>query len=87
VRVNGGQGVAIVVNKQSDANTVQAAKAIRKALPGIKNVLPPGVEFTTIYDTAEFTENSINNLSSTAIMSFIIVVLVIYLSCATGAAA
>lgn len=79
VRVNGGQGVAIVVNKQSDANTVQAARAIRKALPGIKNVLPPGVEFTTIYDTAEFTENSINNLSSTAIMSFIIVVFVIYL--------
>ncbi|HEX2957803.1 MAG TPA: efflux RND transporter permease subunit [Chitinispirillaceae bacterium] len=79
VRVNGGQGVAVVINKQSDANTVQTAQAIRKALPGIKKVLPPGVEFTTIFDTAEFTEKSVDNLSSTAMMSFIIVVFVIYL--------
>jgi HAE1 family hydrophobic/amphiphilic exporter-1 len=79
VRVNGGQGVAVVINKQSDANTVQTAQAIRKALPGIIKVLPSGVEFSTIFDTAEFTEKSMNNLSSTALMSFIIVVFVIYL--------
>lgn len=79
VRVNGGQGVAVVISKQSDANTVQTAKAVRKALPNIKKILPPGVEFAIIFDSAEITEKSINNLSSTAMMSFIVVVFVIYI--------
>ncbi|MBN1603683.1 MAG: efflux RND transporter permease subunit [Chitinispirillaceae bacterium] len=79
VRINGGQGVAIVISKQSDANTVQTAQAIRKALPAIQKILPSGVKFTPIFDSAEFTEKSINNLSSTALMSFIIVMFVIYL--------
>jgi hydrophobic/amphiphilic exporter-1 (mainly G- bacteria), HAE1 family len=79
VRVNGGQGVAIIVSKQSDANTVEAARGIRKALPEILKVLPEGVAFTTIFDSAEITEKSINNLGSTAIISFFIVVLVIYI--------
>ena len=79
VRVNGGQGVAVVINKQSDANTVQTVRAVRNALPEIKKILPSSVEFTTIFDSAEFTEKSIDNLSSTAVMSFVIVVFVIYL--------
>ncbi len=79
VRVNGGQGVAVIVSKQSDANTVRTARNIRKALPGVLNTLPPGVEFSTIFDTAEFTEKSMDNLSSTALMSFLVVVFIIYL--------
>ncbi|MBN1577855.1 MAG: efflux RND transporter permease subunit [Chitinispirillaceae bacterium] len=79
VRVNGGQGVAVVISKQSDANTVQTARNIRKALPNILKILPSGVAFTVIFDTAEFTEHSINNLFRTAVMAFIVVVFVIYL--------
>lgn len=79
VRMNGGQGIAVVISKQSDANTVQAAANIRKALPGIIASLPQGVGFETIFDTSEFTSNSMNNLTNTAAMSFIIVVFVIFL--------
>ncbi|MFP4417999.1 MAG: efflux RND transporter permease subunit [Chitinispirillaceae bacterium] len=66
VRINGGQGIAVIISKQSDANTVQAAANVREALADVKKVLPDGV-------------HSINNLSSTAIMSFIIVVFVIFM--------
>lgn len=79
VRINGGQGVALVISKQSDANTVQAAAEVRKELEKIKKILPQGIEFATIFDSSEFTNNSMSNLSSTAIMSFIIVVFVIFL--------
>ncbi len=43
VRINGGQGVAVVISKQSDANTVQTAQAIRKALPQFKKFFPEGL--------------------------------------------
>ena len=79
VRINGGQGIAVVISKQSDANTVRTAANIHKALPVIKRALPNGVEFSTIFDSSEFTTNSMNNLSNTALMSFIIVVFVIFL--------
>lgn len=79
VRVNSGQGVAIIVSKQSDANTVQAAGAVREALDDVKKVLPQGVDFSIIFDSSEFTSNSMDNLKSSAIMSFIVVVIIIYL--------
>jgi len=78
VRINGGQGVAILATKQSDANTVQTVKNIYQMLPKIKATLPAGTEFNVIFDTAEFTQRSINNLSSTALFSLILAILVIY---------
>lgn len=78
VRINGRQGIAIVVSKQSDANTVQAAGQVKKELENIKKVLPQGVDFEILFDTSEFTSNSLNNLSDTAIMSLIVVILVIF---------
>ncbi len=78
VRINGRQGVAIVVSKQSDANTVQAAAHVKKELENIKKVLPQGVDFEILFDTSEFTSNSLKNLSDTAIMSLIVVILVIF---------
>jgi len=78
VRINGRQGIAIVVSKQSDANTVQAAGQVKKELDNIKKVLPQGVDFEILFDTSEFTSNSLKNLSDTAIMSLIVVILVIF---------
>ncbi len=78
VRVNGRQGVALIISKQSDANTVQAAGQVKKELEKIKKVLPQGVDFEILFDTSEFTSNSLKNLSDTAIMSLIVVILVIF---------
>lgn len=78
VRINSRQGIAIVVSKQSDANTVQAAAHVKNELDNIKKVLPQGVDFEILFDTSEFTSNSLQNLSSTAIMSLIVVILVIF---------
>ncbi len=78
VRVNGRQGIAIIVSKQSDANTVLAAQKVKKELENIKKVLPQGINFEILFDTSEFTSNSLKNLYNTAIMSLIVVIIVIY---------
>jgi HAE1 family hydrophobic/amphiphilic exporter-1 len=78
VRINGRQGIAIIVSKQSDANTVQAATHVKKELEKIKKVLPQGINFEILFDTSEFTSNSLKNLSNTAIMSLVVVILVVF---------
>ncbi len=79
VRINGNQGIAIVVSKQSDANTVQAAENAKKELEGIKKTLPQGVDFEILFDSSEFTSSSMKNLTDTAMMSLIVVVLIIFI--------
>ena len=79
VRVNAKSGIALLVSKQSDANTVQTAARIKKALPGITALLPQSTQFSTIFDQSEFILLAVGNLENTAIISFIFTILVIYI--------
>ncbi|MDP8221493.1 MAG: efflux RND transporter permease subunit [Candidatus Stygibacter frigidus] len=78
VRVDGTKGVTLIVQKQSDANTVQACNAVADELNRIKDVLPLGTSFGIMFDQSEFIENSIKNLSMTGILAFLICCVVIY---------
>lgn len=78
VRVNGLQGVTLIIQKQSDANTVQACNGVDKELESIKNILPQGTQFGVLFDQSEFIQKSVNNLSTTALLAFLICCVVIY---------
>ncbi len=78
VRVNYHQGVYLRVMKQSDANTVQACRNVRKTLDEIKEVMPRDVELRMVYDQSEYIMSSIGNLGDTALLAFLIAFLVIY---------
>ncbi len=78
VRVNYNQGVYLRVYKQSDANTVQACRNVRKALTNIKDMLPKDVDLRMVYDQSEYIMSSIGNLGNTALLAFLIAFLVIY---------
>ncbi len=78
VRVNYNQGVYMRVFKQSDANTVQASRNLRKAVKDIKDFLPKDVELKIVYDQAEYILRSVGNLGNTAILAFFIAFGVIY---------
>ncbi|MDR0294799.1 MAG: efflux RND transporter permease subunit [Prevotellaceae bacterium] len=75
--INGEKGVRIIVQKQSDANTVEIAKQIQQLLPTLCSTLPPDVELDVLFDTSTFITNSINSLTETVMYAFIFVVLVI----------
>ncbi len=76
-RTNGRQGVALMVQKQTDANTVQVATSVAERMPELLESLPPDVEVNVIIDTSEFITSSINNLTSVIFYALIFVVLVV----------
>ena len=76
-RINGNQGVRIIVQKQSGANTVSVAKSVLAEVDRLKQSLPPDIQIATIIDTSEFIEDSIGSLSETVMYAFIFVVLVV----------
>ncbi len=78
VRVNYNQGVYMRVFKQSDANTVQACRNVRKAVEEIRELLPEDVELKIVYDQSEYILRSVGNLGDTAVLAFLIAFAVIY---------
>ncbi len=79
VRANGKKSVRIMVQKQSDANTVEVAANVKNKVEEIKKNLPPDVKIEALYDSSVYTINSINNLKETVIYALVFVVLVVLL--------
>ena len=77
--INGSQGAQIVVQKQADANTVNVIKGIKKAMKEIEKGLPSDIQIRTIVDSSNNIINTLNSLKETIILTFLIVMLVVYL--------
>ncbi|MBQ3996982.1 hydrophobic/amphiphilic exporter-1, HAE1 family [Bacteroidales bacterium WCE2008] len=75
---NGARGAQIIIQKQSGANTVNVVKAVKKAMVDIKKNLPSDVEFTEVIDSSENIVNTINSLKETILITFLVVMLVVY---------
>jgi len=78
VRNNRENGIVIVASKQSDANTVNTCNNIIDYLPILEEQIGNNVSFNVIFNQAEFIEQSVQNLSSTAILAFILSALVLF---------
>lgn len=76
-KINGQNGVRIMVMKQSGANTVTVAQDLNDRLAELIPTLPKDVSIQTIFDSSEFIEGSINNLTQTLMYALIFVVLVV----------
>ena len=76
---NGVRGGMIVVQKQSGANSVNISKEIRKRLPDIQETLPSDVKIDVIMDSSENIVNTINSLKETIVVTFLVVLLVVFL--------
>ena len=76
-RLNGKNGMRIVIQKQSGANTVQVCQDIQAMMPSLIESLPDDIEIITFFDSSEFIVDSISNLSNTLMFAAIAVVLVV----------
>lgn len=76
-RINGERGVTIVVQKQSDANTIAVANNVKETIPELEENLPQDVNLRTVIDTSDFIINSVENLQQVLIYALIFVVLVV----------
>ncbi len=78
VRADYGEGVTLMIFKQSDANTVLTSRSVKKAFPDILARLPEGTKLGMLWDQSDFILRSINNLRNTALIAFVMAFLVIY---------
>lgn len=78
-RVDGGRGVTLTVNKQSDANAVSVAQQIVAQLPRLQQTLPSDVKVSVLLDTSEFITSSVGNLASVLFYAILFVTLVVLL--------
>ncbi len=76
-KVDGQDGVRLMITKQSGANSVQIANDVRKQMEEIKKTLPPDIEFKLIYDSSEDITNAIHGLSESIFYALLFVVLVV----------
>ena len=77
--INGVQGAQIVIQKQADANAVNVIKGIKKEMKKIEKNLPSDITITTVMDSSHNILNTLNSLKETIIVTFLIVMLVVYL--------
>ncbi len=79
VRVNGNPSVGLGVVKQSTANTLSVAQAVKALLPDLEATLPEGMRITVAYDGSVFIERSIESVYRTMVEALVLVVAVIFL--------
>ena len=77
--INGIQGAQIVIQKQADANTVNVIRGVKKEMENISKNLPSDIEIKTVVDSSTNILNTLNSLKETIILTFLIVMLVVYL--------
>ena len=81
VRVDGEVGISIGIVKQSKANTLDVARAIKEESERIRTELPEGVSFELIWDESVFIEESIRDVTRTIFyaIGFVLIVIFIFL--------
>ena len=74
-----GKGIALLVQKQSGANTVNVVNSVRAEISEIQKDLPSDVQIFEVIGSDELVTSSINNLSSSIWYALIFVTLVVLL--------
>ncbi len=77
--VNGKQGAQIVIQKQADANAVNVIRGVKKEMDKIRKDLPSDIDIRVVVDTSDNILNTLNSLKETIIVTFLLVMLVVYL--------
>ncbi|MFP4020558.1 MAG: efflux RND transporter permease subunit, partial [Halanaerobium sp.] len=77
-RTDGDRSLSLSLQKQTDANTVEVAAAVRQEIEQIKNEYPD-YSFSLALDQSEFIEDSIASVSQNAILGGLFAVIILFL--------
>ena len=78
-RINGKSSVILTIQKQSDANVVDAAEGVKKQLEELKSMLPAGVKTIITEDNSTFVEDSLRDVNKSLLEGILLVVLIVFL--------
>ena len=76
---NGERSARIIIQKQNGANTVNVINNVKKQLSKIEKTLPSDIKITTVVDSSTNIINTIKTLKDTILITFIVVMLVVFL--------
>lgn len=78
-KINGRDGVRVIIAKQSGANTVEICREVNKEMAKIQELLPSDINVDIIYDSSSNIQDSINSLEESILYALLFVVLVVLL--------
>jgi len=76
---NGVRGAQIIIQKQSGYNTVQVIEKVKATLAKLERDLPADIQITTVVDNSSNILMTINSLKETILITFLVVMLVVFL--------
>ena len=76
---DGKQVVGIGIYQQSDANTIDVAKGIKKKINEIERTLPEGTNLEVSFDRSRYIKTAISEVYKTLFVALILVTIIIYL--------
>ncbi|WPC39455.1 efflux RND transporter permease subunit [Clostridium sp. JS66] len=76
---NGKEAIGIDIVKQSNSNTVQVAKDVKKEIESIKKSLPSGVKINLVADNSTSIIDSVKDVQQTMIEGCILAVIVVFI--------
>lgn len=78
VRINEQQGLMLMVQKQTDTNTVEVAKQAKKKLKQLEKVLPADIKMHIIFDNSQDIIDALGSLKSSVYLGIGLVILVVW---------
>ncbi|TAN00010.1 MAG: efflux RND transporter permease subunit [Rhodanobacteraceae bacterium] len=72
---NGKRSIQLQVFKRPDANVITTVNGVKKELPGLHNLLPPGTRLTPYFDETSTIRDSVNDVQITLLISLAMVIL------------
>ena len=75
---NGSPSVGVIISKRSDANTVNVATEVYKAIGELDKTLPEGYELNIARDTATYIIGSVNDVINNIVLGILITALLLY---------
>ncbi|MFO7675651.1 MAG: efflux RND transporter permease subunit [bacterium] len=79
VRMNGDRAIFIWIQRRPDANTIEVSDALLKEVAKIERDLPPAVEFSVFWDSAQPVRNSVNSVAMNLVLGGILASMVLFL--------
>jgi HAE1 family hydrophobic/amphiphilic exporter-1 len=77
VRVGGASAIAMLVQKESQANTVTVADRVKKALTNVGRELPEGTQINLVWDSSEYIKKSVGNVERSALEGGLLAIIII----------
>ena len=79
VHFNQRPAVGLGIVKQSNANTLDVANALKKEAEAIRPTLPPGVRMDIAFDSSIYVERALTDVQQTILEAVLLVVVIIFL--------